>query len=123
MKPSELLKAAYAILSEGPHRWTKGAFARDEDGKSVGPSNPKATCFCGIGAIDRVALLAAAYSDSLTLLQDNSSAARRKLCVVTDGDWVEFNDSALTVYEQMLAKYREAIELAEQSELDDSPEV
>ena len=53
MKTSEILKAAWAKI-DSPEKWTTGAFARNELGQSVLPTDPKATCFCSLGALNAV---------------------------------------------------------------------
>lgn len=53
MKTSEALKKAKAIIAN-PAKWTRAAFARDEEGNSVDPSYEKATCFCSWGALMKI---------------------------------------------------------------------
>ena len=38
-------------LLSSPDSWTQGVFARDQNGKSVCPDDPSATCWCLMGAI------------------------------------------------------------------------
>lgn len=119
MKPSELLKGAYAILSEGPHRWTKGGLARSAGGNIVSWDDDRAVCFCGFGALIKEAGVGF-YEDNETSTYRVVEAAENKLNVVANSDWVSFNDDPLITYEQMLAKYREAIELAEAEEREEA---
>lgn len=34
-----------------PARWTRGAFAKDEQGKSIPPGNMEAVCWCAMGGM------------------------------------------------------------------------
>lgn len=52
-KPSELLIAAKAVIAD-PRKFTRGVLARDVDGFCVPPNNPKAVCFCSVGALSHV---------------------------------------------------------------------
>jgi hypothetical protein len=51
------MSTAYQILTQAqdlirdPKHWTRGAYARTERGDPVGPTNPRATCWCTAGAI------------------------------------------------------------------------
>lgn len=47
--------------------WTKHSFAIDENGKSVFECNPKATCFCLMGAVHAVCWH---YSDKLEKIKE-----------------------------------------------------
>jgi hypothetical protein len=49
---SEILIKAKAEIAN-PARWTREAYARDEDGQAVDIFDPNATCFCAVGAIRR----------------------------------------------------------------------
>ena len=50
----EILKAARELLSD-PKRWMQGRYAINSAGKSVGPDDPGAVCFCAEGAIRHIA--------------------------------------------------------------------
>jgi hypothetical protein len=50
MTTLETLKAARQTLTP-LEAWTKGDNARDQDGARVDPQDPRATCWCLIGAI------------------------------------------------------------------------
>jgi hypothetical protein len=53
--PSEILDAAGDLLAQ-PGAWTQGGAGRDGEGRLVSPENiEKAVCFCGVGAVWRVA--------------------------------------------------------------------
>lgn len=54
MKPSEILIAAKTVISDEAN-WTKGSFARDAEGVSLGDGyDNSAVCFCSLGAIEHV---------------------------------------------------------------------
>ena len=55
MKTKEILEDAYHLLDDKKH-WTQGCFARDRLGRSVYTSSNSATCWCAIGALEKVAL-------------------------------------------------------------------
>jgi len=48
--PKEILRKALATL-EDPSRWTQGALARDQYGRSVRPASPHAVCWCMESAV------------------------------------------------------------------------
>lgn len=50
MKISETLDAAADLILQ-PGKWTRGTYARDSRGRAVFINDPKATCFCAVGAI------------------------------------------------------------------------
>lgn len=50
----ETARAAYDLLAAGPHRWTKDALARDSENYEVDPLDPRATCFCLLGAFVKI---------------------------------------------------------------------
>ena len=53
MKPSEQLAAARELISV-PERWTQGEFARNAWGDCVSVDDEAATCFCSMGALDKI---------------------------------------------------------------------
>lgn len=53
MTDIEILRDARLTLSD-PKKWTKGAYARDSEGKALAfPDSEEASCWCGVGAIWR----------------------------------------------------------------------
>lgn len=47
-------RVARALITNPAH-WTQRADARTVEGLSVHPSDPRAVCYCGIGACERIA--------------------------------------------------------------------
>ncbi len=50
----QVLKGALVVL-DNEEAWTKGKFARDEDGETCSPISPKACKFCLLGAMRKAA--------------------------------------------------------------------
>jgi len=50
---AEILTTARSLISK-PENWTQAAFARDKRGMMVHVYSDTATCFCSVGAVDRV---------------------------------------------------------------------
>lgn len=50
IKPVHVLEAALDLISD-PDGWTKGAFARDNEGDPCLPKSEQARCYCSFGAI------------------------------------------------------------------------
>ena len=107
MKPSELLVKAKAVIAD-PKHWTQGWYAKDAEGKSVGPRNPDAVCWCSLGALDKVAHEENANGACL--------AATEYLVVVSDecgySSISDFNDNLS--HEAVMRKWDEAIKLAKE---------
>lgn len=55
MKTSEILIAAKALI-ENPENWVRGDYARPakDSSDSIYGNDPKATCFCSLGALQRI---------------------------------------------------------------------
>lgn len=55
MTTVEALKAARELISD-PAKWTRGAYARDAEGRELtNPKNERAVCWCAAGAVRRFA--------------------------------------------------------------------
>jgi hypothetical protein len=102
MKPSEILKAAKAKIAT-PDAWTQGELARDSAGEWCGYYDPDAKCFCSLGA-----LLISARSPALT------EAIKYLEKVIPAYTVLEFNDTH--THAEVMAKWDEAIALAEKDE-------
>lgn len=50
MNRKKILSRAQGLIEQG---WTRGALAIDKDGFEVSPYDPKAVCFCAVGALAR----------------------------------------------------------------------
>lgn len=102
------LRAARKLI-ERPEAWTKKEEARDSDGNSVGATSDYATCWCSLGAVERVcggwnARYVAAELALADVLPKHSGA------VV----W-EYNDAPTTTHADILALFDRAIAAAEGS--------
>lgn len=82
--------------------WTQGQFARDDRGAPVGPASPRATCFCGLGAI--LAVRAKTLADL-----DAQAAAHEALRRTAGRDFALFNDAPGRTVDDVLAKFDAAI--------------
>jgi hypothetical protein len=81
-------KTVQELLSQ-PSRWTTRQYARNSHGDHVKPYDPHATCWCLVGAIDKV------YPD-----QSNANVAIEKVRTVLTTKYrhefpnvIEFNDN------------------------------
>jgi hypothetical protein len=101
MKTSEVLKAAKAKLEQG---FTQGEYARDALGCGTTAASSEAVCWCSLGAIDAVA----------DMLSPEGDRAVDALSGRMDGWIPSFNDTHTK--EEVLAKFDEAIALAEAEE-------
>lgn len=81
-KELEVLEAARDLIRD-PSHWTKGALARDANGKAVGTN--RGVCFCTLGALTRATVAAAPEG-------------------VGDREWFELHDSAETIFRTQLIK-------------------
>ena len=109
MKPSELLIKAKAVIAD-PKHWTQGSYAKDAEGRNVGPAKPDAVCWCSIGAIDKVAHEESTYAARF--------AATRYLAVVSDkygySGITDFNDNSS--HKVVMKAWDKAIKLAKEDE-------
>ena len=108
MKPSELLTKAKAVIAD-PKHWTQGWYAKDAEGKSVGPRKPDAVCWCSLGALEKVAYEEGTYSIRLT--------TARYLDMVADECYngiPGLNDNSS--HEAVMKAWDEAIKLAKEDE-------
>jgi len=104
MKISEQLKAAKAKIAS-PANWTQELYAKDAEGVACRGNNPKATCFCSLGALQAVNN---SYGDTA------SQPAINVLKTFMGGDVPEFNDSA--THPQVMEAFDKAIMYATQLE-------
>lgn len=105
MKASEVLIKAKAVIAD-PEHWTKGAYAKREDGTVIVPTAHSAHCFCALGAVRRVEKSRGVlYSEVGNYL--NMAAA-----MPVD----QFNDSEFTTHPMILGVFDDAIKMAQESE-------
>ena len=91
MKTSEVLRAARGRI-EVPERWTKGKFAKNECGQEVYYRDPKAACWCTMGAICAV-----------TNCYTEENAAFRALSSQINRSIAAWNDSFKRTHPEVLA--------------------
>jgi len=122
----EVLVRAKARI-QNPSQWTKGHFARSEDGAYADMNGAQAVCFCGIGAVyrssfdlfrsradpqlcvDALPLITAADDEALIALGE--VAHRRGFPTFS-----QFNDADATTHADVLEAFDEAIALLEASQ-------
>lgn len=101
----EALTAARELLSDRM-KWTQGSSARDAAGFPVGAAHRRATCFCMIGAIEKVT--------GGHLVGSSEYAARAVLeSVLQCGDIATFNDTPRRRHSEVLKAFDRAIAKAE----------
>ena len=104
MKPSELLIMAKAVIAD-PKHWTQGSYAKDAEGRNVGPAD--AVCWCSR------ALHAVAHEE---ITYNTRFAATRYLDVVSDeygySGITDFNDNSS--HKVVMKAWDKAIKLAKE---------
>jgi len=103
MTTVEILKAAKQVISK-PEAWCQGDEARTETDEVVTPDNSLAVKFCMLGSTFKIA-------DS-----DAGRSARRFLYRTmgdSEVDLVDWNDAPERTHAEVMAKFDEAIALAE----------
>lgn len=100
MNTHEILIAAKALI-DTPEKWIKGRYAANVAGKTIGPREDTASCFCSVGALYHLC------ADSFDLHQ-----AQGKLeGVIPFGrDWglIAFNDAS--THAEVMSAFDRAIE-------------
>lgn len=108
MKPSEILKAAKAVI-ENPIHWTTNAFARDAEGNVLEAGyDEDAVCFCSLGAIEKVIAKSWPYNQAS---YDYLSTAAFELDDIIEAGVADFNDSK--EHSDVMQMFDKAIALAE----------
>lgn len=110
----ELLKKTRELLTDPTH-WTQGFYAKNEHGESVPSTAYSATCWCAIGAMEKVwdemcgdARLGIDYKPKYR--------AQVLLGAANDeGTTVGYNDTVGRTHEEVLAWFDRAIEKADQT--------
>jgi len=98
-----ILKAARDLIAK-PENWTQGAFARDAKGRSE--AIDRATCYCSIGAIAKVARTNLGSPVPAPVLQALGFTSHCRLA--------QFNDSH--THAEVLDLFSKAITAAEEAE-------
>lgn len=89
------LVAARALIAE-PNRWTRFKYAKRADGKEVQPGDPRAVCWCSMGAL---------YSVHTS--HEVTELARNTLRAAVGRGVASFNDSS--VHADVLKMFDDAI--------------
>ena len=115
------MKTAAEILAderkfiEDPDGWTRGALARDANGRQVATQSPNAVSFCAVGAC-RKAVHNAGYDN--VFLYDGYYAVRDTLDECTEFfDVINMNDRYDTTHEDVLKAFDCAIKKAKEREV------
>jgi hypothetical protein len=113
----EIYLGAKEILSSAD-KWTKGVFARDENGVACmgSEADPRATCFCLSGALNLVSQKRFVYERRMSALVkaiERSMKERNITITSAKGTYLDtivyFNDLEVTTYEDVIAVLDEAI--------------
>ena len=98
------LKAARAVI-EKPETWTKGFYAHTATGEDVESEHPDATCWCVIGAVEKVTSEGHWMRAQNVIHYLGHYVPRR-------GYVAKFNDDPNTTHEDILAVFDKAIAAA-----------
>lgn len=104
----DILIKARELISD-PERWTQGVNARNRAGGLTSPENDAAVCWCGIGALCRVAGDDDLHwAKAVVFLHKTAREAGFK-------DFPDFNDTS--THAEVLAAFDRAIEAARNAEV------
>lgn len=112
MKISECLREMHDLIET--KGWTQGAMARDAKGHIVPPDSSEATCFCLLGALDRVLDYENRDPDADPSRLYRSTLAFMERALGCEID--EFNDYELRTEVSILAKLDKLVDIAEKEE-------
>lgn len=101
MKTSKVLLKAMDVIAT-PDKWTKGHWARDKDDSAVLATNPRAKCWCSLGALNK------ALEKSSTF----AFHAEEYLVEAMGKQVAPFNDSERTNHSDVMEKFMTAAFLA-----------
>jgi len=100
-------RAADLIEPEG--RWTQGAYASDKRNDSVDTLDPRADCFCAMGAVYRAAGASSIYKNGpIGLVHE----VREHLLKMLGNSMASFNDAPDRKQSEVVAALRSAAEAA-----------
>lgn len=106
----KVLQKSTAYLKQGH---IKGTFARDAEGKEVGSTDPRATCWCSMGALikasDDVYHEGGYKLGATELYRLRNEALARVAKAAGEDSVVQFNDAEETTTEEVIAAFEEAI--------------
>lgn len=100
-----LEEARELLIQKG---WTKGAFARKADRRSVNSYNPDAVCFCALGAVARAAKCSVQELE-FDPVWDSLCAALPTGVPHTQEGIIQFNDNADTTLPDIIDFLTKAI--------------
>ena len=103
-KPSKILSTAADLFEAGEIGWTKGYYARTNEGEMVPYTSRNAKSFCSIGIIYR-----------LHKHLDKDNITRSFLNKILDRSIIEWNDDKNRTKKQVIKVFRKAAKLAEQN--------
>lgn len=98
------LQATRDLLADPAH-WTKGAYARDAIGGDVSPRDPKATCFCMRGALDKITDYSFGRIFNVKLISRRANGR----------SMIDFNDDPTTTHADVLSYLDKAIAYAKEN--------
>ncbi|MCR9222849.1 MAG: hypothetical protein NXH70_02170 [Hyphomonas sp.] len=98
----DILKGAVSAIEKTG--WTKGAYARDHEGHSVGSDNQDAQCFCSLGAIEHSARACQEAYGDWDLVSKGTNLAHEKLAT----NIRRFPDYKTVGFRSTIAKYNDA---------------
>jgi hypothetical protein len=109
MKTSEILRAAKALI-EDPAHWVQGTYGRQtrESTEHLLGDDPRTTCWCSVGAIQKVMGMYHEYTTEALL--DKVSKNLHGVGIIN------FNDRATTTHAQVMEVWDAAIAKAEAEE-------
>ncbi len=104
----EVLKKAKSLI-DSREKWTKGAYARTAEGRTVGAGQPDAACFCSTGAVSRACfeLKRSGYIACVHLLGEEARPFYHM------SDIVGYNDDPATTHGMVMEVFDKAIAKAE----------
>jgi hypothetical protein len=102
---SQLLKDLEAVktLLDSPDKWTKGEFARDNEGRVITLHSSDACAFCLSGAAMRVTL------NGHLIGHERYTDVREALQTAIGTPIITFNDGFFTTYEEIIEAIDKAI--------------
>ena len=106
----QIIARALEIISD-ESKWTRGAMARLADGKPCGCLDPRAVCFCAVGALNRSAgeILAANRFYHASEAEHEVLAANNELRDLARVNDIEGREAVIAMFKVALARYANAL--------------